>query len=312
MKKIFKIILYLSIALLFFAGGIFVAYKKYEPELSKSKREIKELRQKIKFLQNIIKEKDALIEKNSLPSEALDYACSTIHQQQKPIVPPPTRHQKTSKKPKLVIIIDDMAFKYEANLLKQIPLKITPSFFPPTSIHPNTPKLAREFSHYMIHMPMQAFHFNRPESDTLKVTDSYNKILNQIKETKKLFPKAKFINNHTGSKFTSNIEAMNKLFKALKKEHLNFVDSRTASSTKSKIVNKKYHLTLYQRDIFLDNERSPLYILDQLKKAVKIAQEKGYAIAIGHPYKVTLETLKRAKPILKNVKVVYIDELAKN
>ena len=66
---------------------------------------------------------------------------------------------------------------------------------------------------------------------------------------------------------------------------------------------------MYSRNIFLDNKEDSEYIKNQLKKAVKIARKRGYAIAIGHPHKITLTTLKNAKNILKNVQVVYIDEL---
>jgi hypothetical protein len=220
-----------------------------------------------------------------------------------------TYHQNT--KPKLVIIIDDVSFKGQVKKIKEIPFKVTPSFFPPTSRHPNTAFYAKEFKHYMIHLPMEAIHFDKPEPKTLNINDSYITILNRIKEVKKEFPKAKFINNHTGSTFTSNTEAMIKLFKALKTENMGFVDSKTTPHSKSLIAQSEYHIPLYARNIFLDNEENSVYIRNQLKKAVKIAKRRGYAIAIGHPHKITLQTLKNSSDILKNVDVVYIDELGK-
>ena len=215
------------------------------------------------------------------------------------------------KKPKLVIIIDDVSFKYETKLIKQIPFHITPSFFPITKRHPFTPVYAKTFPDYMVHVPMQAIDYPHPEPHTLKVTDSYNTIKKRIDLIKKEFPRAKFINNHTGSRFTSNLQSMNKLFIALKKDHLGFLDSRTTPLTKSSIVDKIYHIPMYSRNIFLDDEDNPQYIRNQLKKAVRIAKKKGYAIAIGHPRKTTLITLRNSADILKNVKVVYIDELNK-
>ena len=70
-----------------------------------------------------------------------------------------------------------------------------------------------------------------------------------------------------------------------------------------------FNLTLYERNIFLDNIRNVEYIKKQLKKAIELAKEKGYAIAIGHPYEVTFQAIKDSLKELKKVKVVYIDEL---
>ena len=213
------------------------------------------------------------------------------------------------KKPKLVIIIDDVSFKWQVNRIKAIPFKITPSFLPPSEIHPNTHIYAKTFSNYMIHLPLEAVHFSTPESNTLNIKDSYQAILQRIKYVKDLFPKAKFLNNHTGSTFTSNKESMIKLFRALKNENLGFVDSKTTPYSKSKEAKKIYNIPLFSRNIFLDNKADPKYIQNQLKKAIKIAKKRGYAIAIGHPHPATLITLKNSKELLKDVEVVYIDEL---
>jgi len=280
--------------------------KKYKEEIVKKEKALKILREKIETLK---KENDIDF------SEIEDYKIAFKHvkKPKKSIkkVKKTKPHKKEEKitKPKLVIIIDDVSFKYQTDLIKSIPLRITPSFFPPSFRHPDTPRLAKSFSHYMIHMPMEAMRYKREEVNTLHIKDSYLTILNRIQKVKKLFPNAKYLNNHTGSKFTSNQEAMKKLFRALKKENLNFVDSKTTPISQADYANSIYKIKLYSRDIFLDNKLNPAYIRNQLQKAVNIAKRRGYAIAIGHPHKVTLLTIKHSGDILKNVKVVYIDEL---
>ncbi|AZV46823.1 hypothetical protein C3L23_05910 [Nautilia sp. PV-1] len=309
-----KYIIYFLILIIFslsaFIVGIVYTQKNYEKELKKTQNSIKILQEKIKQLksQTKIKKENASA---SVPSEIMDY--NKAHNTTV-ILPPKETVQPVipvSKKPKLVIIIDDVSFKGQVNKIKAIPFHVTPSFFPPTNRHPNTAIYAKEFSHYMIHLPLEAIHFNKPEPKTLNINDSYATILNRIKEVKKDFPKAKFINNHTGSTFTANKEAMLKLFRALKTEHLGFVDSKTTPYSKSQIADKTYRIPLYSRNIFLDNEENPEYIRNQLKKAIRIAKKRGYAIAIGHPHSVTLQTLKNSTDLLKNIDVVYIDELAK-
>ena len=240
------------------------------------------------------------------PSEIIDYENSTNATKQKKTQI--TKILKT-KKPKLIIILDDVSFNYEVKEIKQIPFKVTPSFFPPTKVHPNTPLYAKEFRDYMVHVPMQAINYPHPEPDTIDINWSYTQIKNRMNYIHKIFPNAKFINNHTGSKFTANLTEMKKLFKVLKKENLGFVDSKTTPYSKAKQAENIYHIPFYSRDIFLDNKQNIKYIQNQLKKAVKIAKKRGYAIAIGHPHPATIQALKESKNILKNVDVITINEL---
>jgi len=217
-----------------------------------------------------------------------------------------------SKKPLLAIIIDDVSFKQDVSKIKELPFKVTPSFFPPTKIHPNTPKLAKEFSFYMVHFPMEAYNYPHPEPKTLLVTSPISFIEKRVENIKKWFPRDRFVNNHTGSKFTSNYGAMVRLFKVLIKNHLIFIDSRTSSKSVADEVANKFHQKLLSRDVFLDNIQNKNYIRKQLKLAVKIAKKRGYAIAIGHPHSITMKTLRNSTDLLKDVKMVYIKDIYEN
>jgi len=319
LKFLVYLLLLIVISLGAFIVGILYTQKNYEKELKKTQNSIKVLQEKINKLkqQNLQKKTVKKTKPKPKPkhqqvsSEIIDYKKS--QNTTKPTQTTAILHPKIpiGKRPKLVIIIDDVSFKEQVKRIKQIPYKITPSFFPPTQRHPNTSKYAQMFSHYMIHLPLEAIHFHKPEPKTLNTTDSFDTVLERIKEVKKEFPRAEFINNHTGSTFTSDKEAMLKLFKALKEENLGFVDSKTTANSKARLAKSIYNIPLFSRNIFLDNEENPSYIRSQLKKAVKLAKKHGYAIAIGHPHTVTLVTLKNSGDILKNVNVVYIDELVK-
>lgn len=213
-------------------------------------------------------------------------------------------------KPKLVIIIDDVSTLVHAALIRSVGMSITPSFFPPTLAYKNTPSIAKGFSDYMIHLPLEAMNFKKEEPGTLSINDSYEKILKTIKLIRKNFPNARVINNHTGSKFTSDESAVNRLLKALIKNDFLFLDSRTTSNTKVKLVSEKMGLRYVGRDIFLDDKDDQSVITHQLREAVKTAKKQGYAIAIGHPRKNTISVLKTQKKwLLKEVDVVYLKEI---
>jgi len=217
--------------------------------------------------------------------------------------------KRVSNKPKLAIIIDDVGTKRQVKAIKSLHLPLTMSFLPPSSARPNTPKLAAKEAFYMVHLPMEATNWSAEEPLTLRVNDSQQKISQRIENVKKLFPKVHYINNHTGSKFTSSELAMNRLIFALNKNNINFIDSRTTAKTKAPKVMKNFGFNYVARDVFLDHHMEKSYVLKQIKQAVKVAKLHGTAIAIGHPHPNTLQALKESKNILNEVDVVFVNRL---
>ncbi|ECO4017878.1 divergent polysaccharide deacetylase family protein [Campylobacter coli] len=214
-----------------------------------------------------------------------------------------------TKQARLAIIIDDMANISQVKALQALKLKLIPSFFPPDKNHIDTPKLALKFDFYMVHLPLAAMNYTKPELDTLNPSDSEKRIFKKIQQVKKDFKDLKFINNHTGSLFTSDEKAMKKLYKAFEKEELIFVDSKTIASSKAPKVAKALGQIYIQRDVFLDNRDDVAYIKNQLIEAVRLAKQKGFAIAIGHPRKNTFKALEQSKDLLKSVELVYLSEI---
>jgi len=212
-------------------------------------------------------------------------------------------------KPKLVIIIDDVCSEKQLRKIKELPMNVTPSIFPPYKYSIDNHKLAEGLEHYMVHLPLESgkrydkYHTVLMKNDTKKTIDD------RVKEIRKLFPTAHYLNNHIGSKFTRDYKATYRLYAALRKEGFIFVDSRTIGSSKVREVAKQFKDIYIGRDIFIDNQRRVSRIHKQLRRVVRIAKKKGYAIAIGHPHRVTMRALRSAEDILKDVEVVYMDEL---
>ncbi|MCW8895868.1 divergent polysaccharide deacetylase family protein [Sulfurimonas sp.] len=240
---------------------------------------------------------------SSLIGAAHEYDISTLPKA-------PKRDIKiTSSKPKLAIILDDVSVKSHVNAIKSLNLPITMSFLPPSEFRPNSHILAAKENFYMVHLPMEAENFTKEEPFTLRIKDSQKEISQRIEKIKKLFPKVQYINNHTGSKFTSDELAVNKLIYALQKQHINFIDSRTIATTKVPAVMKNYGMKYMARDVFIDHEMDKAYIKSQIKKAVKIAKAHGSAIAIGHPHANTIMALSESKKLFKDVELVLVNRL---
>lgn len=214
------------------------------------------------------------------------------------------------KKPKLAIIMDDLAYPTQLHSLRELNLKITPSFFPRNVDNPKTPQMAENEEFYMIHLPLEALHFHQSPHRYIKVGESIESISEYIGEIKHDFPKLKFLNNHTGSKFTASYEDMKNLIEILQSYDIEFIDSRTTKETKAPEIYAQINKPLLSRQIFLDNTESIFDILKQIEKAIAIAKKDGFAIAIAHPRASTFKALKRAKKNLFNeVELVFIKDI---
>lgn len=212
-------------------------------------------------------------------------------------------------KPKLAIIMDDVSFAHDVKSIKALRMPVTMSFLPPSDIHPNSAKLASREKLYMVHLPLQAMTFSAEEPTTLHIDNTREEIRQRVKEIKTLFPRAYYVNNHTGSKFTSDARAIKDLILALKSQGIGFLDSRTTAKTKVPEVMESLGKPYIARDIFLDHEADVGYIEGQILKAIKKAKEHGSAIAIGHPRKETLQALKNSKRALQSVELVYVNKV---
>lgn len=220
----------------------------------------------------------------------------------------PRKALPAGSRAKLAIIIDDVGTDEQAQKIAALPVRVTPSIFPPGYQRKDTRSLARGFEHYAIHLPMEASSAKN-NSVTLRASDNYEKLRGVIAKLRADFPNAKFINNHTGSKFTADERAMQNLLRAMNEHGFLFIDSRTSPATKAKAAMKGLGMRYVHRDVFLDNQNSVAAVRKKLREAVALAKKQGYAIAIGHPKSSTLRALANSADILGEVDLVYLDEI---
>ncbi|MBP7251165.1 MAG: divergent polysaccharide deacetylase family protein, partial [Aliarcobacter sp.] len=224
-----------------------VLEKQKEIEKSKieEKVEIKQAKEPSKEIEDEIIEEKTKIEKPA------------IKEKKELITKKDSYKYDLKTKPKLVIIIDDVVSKSQKDKILNIGYPITMAFLPPNGVQKESAIIAQNLPFHMIHFPMQASkNFKNIEIDTLNISDSYEKIEARVKKLRDLYPNTTYTNNHTGSVFTENYEAMDKLFRALKKYNFIFVDSKTTPNSVAKELSIKYQMPYIVRDTFLDNDRS--------------------------------------------------------
>lgn len=232
----------------------------------------------------------------------------------KPFSEPKKVYKKVldSHKPKVVIIIDDIATPKQLSdivAIQDAGLKLTPSIFPVAQSNVKMLESVANLEFFMVHLPLEALAY-KDELDTISIYDSEDSIRRKIARIKHILPNTLYINNHTGSKFTERRANMEFLLSVLDSHNISFVDSRTTQNTALPDIAKAQNRLILYRDIFIDNALDSHSLNTQINEGVKIAKARGYAILIAHPHKETLNAIRAAKNgALREVDVIYLNEL---
>ncbi|SME91616.1 divergent polysaccharide deacetylase family protein [Desulfovibrio gilichinskyi] len=199
--------------------------------------------------------------------------------------------------PKMAIVIDDMGENVNiAQKLADLNVHITFSIWPNSSHASEVARIGkRSNNEIMIHLPMQPKGYPKvhPGADALLIGMNAKTIQQRVLDAIKKIPDATGINNHMGSRFTENLVGMQEVMIPLHQKKIFFLDSRTTAKSTAQEAAKKANVTLYERNIFLDNVKDVSAIKFQLAKAAKIARTRGQSIAIGHPHPETIEAIRQ-------------------
>lgn len=202
--------------------------------------------------------------------------------------------QPKTDKPKLIIVIDDLGLDQQASRrLAGLTGPFTLAYLPYADDLPFQTALVKDAGHeLLVHLPMEPMN--------KQADPGYNAMLSGLTDAE--FEKrlqwnlSRFdgfigVNNHMGSRMTADGPSMARVLGQLHAQDYVFLDSLTTNKSYGRVLSRRLDVPFMARDIFLDNNRDKDAILEQLNKAIRIANQRGYAIAIGHPYQETLDIL---------------------
>jgi hypothetical protein len=188
--------------------------------------------------------------------------------------------------PKVAIIIDDLGYNEEiAMAFLDLPIELTYSFLP---FAPYTKKLAR-LAHrrgktVFLHLPLEPKDKTKdPGPGAIYLADSPEVQREKLEKCLEAVPYAVGVNNHMGSAFTEDREAMTNILKVLAERSMIFLDSYTTEKTMGFEIARKLGVRSYRRAVFLDNLLEENVICVQIEALVRSAEKNNEAIAIGHP-----------------------------
>lgn len=217
------------------------------------------------------------------------------------------------KKPKIALILDDWGYKEkDIPYLADIKQVFTISILPGLKYSAMADDEAYKYNKgIMLHLPMQPEKKMVMEKTTILADMSGDEVRSAVAGLIADVPHLTGVNNHEGSLATAKKEIMEPLLGVLRDRDLFFIDSLTSPKTVGYKTAESMGVRWGKRDVFIDNEKKPAYIEQQLFKLAKLAKSRGWAIAIGHDDPATLATLARVMPELEaeGIEFVYPAEL---
>lgn len=200
----------------------------------------------------------------------------------------------------IIIILDDLGYRPSDVAAFSLPKEVTFSILPQTPLSQDIAKRAeQEGRAVMLHMPMQSQKGLNMGPLGLS-TDMYaGAITHTLRRAIKSVPNAVGVNNHMGSAFTGQEQAMEALMQEIKRQGLFFVDSRTTVQTKGEEVAERVGVPSVSRQVFLDHELSEAFLSRQFNRMKRIAKKRGQVVVIGHPHPETIAFLQKHLPTLE-------------
>ena len=224
---------------------------------------------------------------------------------------------ETPKILRAAIVIDDLGEDLEAaRKLARMPYPLTFSVLPGLAYSRETAEEAhRAGREVILHLPMEPEPGAsvKPGRGEINVGMPGAEVERVIGSDLGSVPFSKGVNNHMGSRATADARLMREVMGVLRKRNLFFIDSRTTASTAALGAARRAGVPAFFRSVFLDDTETVGYSLGQLRRFRRIVQERGVALAIGHPHPTTIQALAEFIPELEreNIQLIPASELVR-
>ena len=224
----------------------------------------------------------------------------------------PVEERANDTTPSVSLVFDDFGtdLAIAKRFLNELSVPITLAVIPNQEHSGAVIELAREHDQsVLLHVPME------PASETIEPgsypvfltmsmsVEAIDQALDQLIRT---HPGVVGINNHMGSRLTADAERMRAVMRVLKRHHLFFIDSRTTASTVAIDMAREIGVACQSRSVFLDQGYKGGDVAANMVKLFETAEEKGYAIGIGHAIPSTLDAVRASLTSLRSSKVKVV------
>ena len=214
---------------------------------------------------------------------------------------------------RLAVVIDDAGLDLESQrIYEEIGVPLTLAVMPNKMY---TSEAAAEWSRYgmpvILHQPMEPVSGSGMEEKTILTSMSDEAIRYMLKESLEQIPQAVGINNHQGSRATTDARVMRVVMNELSHRELFFFDSRTNTTTAADSAAASYGVPYARNDLFVDNSADEGEIRAMIQEGANRAKARGSYIIIGHCRPHTAAAFRDIVPQLQaqGIEFVYVSSL---
>ena len=160
----------------------------------------------------------------------------------------------------------------------------------------------------MLHLPMEPLDASAMSegANTIRVAQTSGQKLELVRKHLGSLQGVVGVNNHQGSRATSDRATMQTVLGEIRSQGLFFLDSRTVSSSVAKDMAREMGVPTARNDIFLDNSSDVEAIRQQVYKALALAEKNGSVIAICHARPNTARCWKKYASEFKRTGVTFV------
>ncbi len=192
--------------------------------------------------------------------------------------------------PAISLIIDDFGWSYRwAEIFLAIGLPFSFSVLPRLAYSSRVADVVSQSGRQvMLHQPMEPFGSKcDPGPGAIYVKDNPERIKRVVSENIESLKFAEGVNNHMGSRFTSDAGRMDSALGTVKECGLFFVDSVTSERSVGFSRARTLLIPATRRNLFIDNVKDRKHIRNQLALLYRRGLRNGRAVGIGHARKET-------------------------
>lgn len=199
-------------------------------------------------------------------------------------------------RPKIAIVIDDMGLSWDAfEAVNALEGPLTMAFLPYGREAQAMMNQIDKAHDAMLHLPMEPLEkIADAGPDMLRAGDDRDAVRKTLLANLGKVQGYSGVNNHTGSRFTADRPGMEIVLEELHRRGLFFLDSVTTERPVAHRIAQAEGYRVIERNVFLDHNFPAVSIesvSSQLKALERVARVDGQAIAIGHPYRATIDAL---------------------
>jgi len=202
------------------------------------------------------------------------------------------------ERPRVSILIDDLGRSVaDLDVLESLGVPVSLAVLP---YEVRTPEVVAEIRRrgweLLLHLPMEPQSGADPGPGALTSGMSSDEIDQATRAALSAVPGAVGVNNHMGSVLSADVVSMSAVLRVVGEGELFFIDSRTSADSVGYRRALEMGVPATERQVFLDSDPVPAAIEEQFDRLLSVAQQRGAALAIGHPHRATLEVLARRIP----------------